>query len=66
MNTNDRVFEIALTLLNNLSRRERRKIAKSIKNNNWDYTHKWVSCVNQAITMVNWYNNEFEEHGEEL
>lgn len=42
------------------------KIAKSIKNNKWDYTHKWVSCVNQAITMVNWYDNEFKEHGEEL
>lgn len=59
-------FKIALALFNDLPKRKRRKIAKAIKNNNWDYTYEWENCVRQAIVMRNTYNQQFEKYGEEI
>ncbi len=59
-------FKLAIALFNNLSKHRQRKVAKAIKNNNWDYTYEWENCVRQAIVMRNTYNQQFEKYGEEI
>lgn len=66
MNNKTEAFELAMMIFESLSKRKKRRIAKAINNNQWDYTHEWENCIKQAIVMKNWYNLTFEKYGEEI